>query len=199
LSAQITDSELLPWDGTDPRSRRGEVVGGLPGHNDRGEHVRLLENLLGMSEIDDRLDPGILGKKTPEWLAVGGFQPLVRYNERKPAARLEYLHPQFVKVNVKVSRPVEGFESLLKVGLVGGDPFLSDIRRVSDDDVETALLEYLRKCRVPVQCLRMHHRIGDHAVSHADVVIKTRERFATLGGLDPQAEPTDLHRFLVQV
>ncbi len=122
-------------------------IGGLPGNDDRGKDVRVLEDLLGVAEIDDRFDPGILGEEPPQRLAVGGLEPFVRDDERKPAAWLQHPHPEFVEINVEIGRAVERFESLLKVGLVGGNPLLADIGRIADDDVETALLEHLRERR----------------------------------------------------
>ena len=77
---------------------------GLAGHDDRGEDVGVLENLLGVPEIDDRFDPGILGEESPERLAVGGLQPLVGDDERQPAARPQHAHPEFVEVDVEVGR-----------------------------------------------------------------------------------------------
>jgi hypothetical protein len=73
---------------------------------------------------------------------------------------------------------VERFESLLKVGLVGGNPLLADIRRIADDDVETALLEHLRESGLPIEGPGVYGRVGDDTVADADAVVEARECLA---------------------
>ena len=104
-------------------SQTRAVAGGragrrLAGHQDRREHVGVLENLLGVAEVHDRFHPGRLREEPPQRLAVAGLHPLVRHDEAEPAAGLQQAHSQLVKVDVEVGRPVIGAVVLLQIGLV---------------------------------------------------------------------------------
>ena len=57
--------------------------GGLAGHDNGWEDVGILEDLLGVAEIDNRFDPRLIGEKSPERLAVAGLEPLVGDDERQ--------------------------------------------------------------------------------------------------------------------
>ena len=71
--------------------------------------------------------------------------------------------------------------------------------RIPHNNVETALLEHLRKSRLPIERPWVNIPIRDDAVANADAMVEARERLAPLGGLDPEAEPADLDRLLVEI
>jgi hypothetical protein len=56
LHAEIINAELLARDGAEASSWGFLVTGRFLGDDDAGKNVRVLEDLLGVSEIYDRLD-----------------------------------------------------------------------------------------------------------------------------------------------
>ena len=56
-----------------------------------------------------------------------------------------------------------------------------------------------REIGLPVERLGMDAPVGDDAVAHADRVVQAGQCLAPLGRLDPEAEPADLDRLLVEV
>ena len=199
LPAQVVDPQLLSRNGTQPGRGRLRSVRGPARDQDRREHVGVLEDLLGVAEVHHGLDPGLLAEKPPQRLAVTGLHPLVRHDERQPAARLQQPQPQLVEVHVQVGHAVVGPVGGLQVRLDRLQQFLPDVRRVGDHDIEAAVAEHFGKTPLPVERLGIDRRIGNDAVAHADRVIEAGQRLAAMGRLDPQAQPADLDRLVVQI
>ena len=85
---------------------------------------------------------------------------------------------------------------LLQEWLVPGNPFLTNVGRVADDHVETAVCQRRGEALPPgVEW----GRLGNDAVALLDVVIEAGQHLADLSGLDPQAEPANFDRLGVQV
>ena len=95
------------------RRRRRDRLGRLAEHQDRREHVRRLENLLGVAEVDDLGHPGRVGEETAQRFAVAGLEPLVRRNEAGRAAGAEHLLRAGVEVHVQVGRALVDLREIL--------------------------------------------------------------------------------------
>ena len=92
-----------------------------------------------------------------------------------------------------------GLRSLLPERLVGRQQFLPVVGRVAADDIEAALGEDFGEGGLPIKCLGMDRRVVDDAVALADGVVEAGQQFAAGGGLDPEAELSDLDGLPVQV
>jgi hypothetical protein len=63
LSSELIDEDHVSRNRADTgRSRLGVLVG-LSNNQEAREYIRILEELLGVPEIDDLLDPGFLSKE----------------------------------------------------------------------------------------------------------------------------------------
>ena len=145
-----------------------------------------------------------LGEEPPQRLAVGGLHPFVRDDEREPAAGPEQAHPKLVEVDVEVGHAVIGRVPRLQVRLDRREPFLADVGRVADHDVEAAaapfgledLGEFGLASRMP----------SGRSVLSATMLLPTRRLWSRLvstlpcdGRLDPEAELGDVDGLLVEV
>src|ERR1035437_8504055 len=83
-------------------------------------------------------------------------------------------------------------ESALPVGFERCDPFLPDVGRVADHDVEAALGEDFGEGGLPVEGLGMHWRVAEDAAALANGVVEAGQALAARAALDPLAELADL-------
>ena len=199
LPAQVVDPQLLAWNRTQLGCRRFRFIRGAARDQDRREHVGVFEDLLGVAKVHDGFDPGQFAEEPPQRFAVAGLHPLVGHDERQSAAGLQQPQAQLVEVHVQVGHAVVGPVGRFQVRLDRLQQFLPDVRRIGNDDVEPAGAEHFGKTPLPRERSGIDRRIGDDAVPRADRAVQAGQRLAAMGRLDPQAQPADLDRLVVQI
>ena len=85
------------------------------------------------------------------------------------------------------------------MGFEWGKPFLPDIRRIPNDNVESAICEHFRECRLPVKRAGMNCWVSDNAVADPNCMVQAGEDFSASCSLDPQTQAADFDGFLIQV
>src|SRR5208282_3001629 len=169
LALQLVDSEQVALYYTKLCGVGLEFFIGLSDHQEAGEDIGVLEKLLGVPEVDDLLNPGLLPKEPAQRLPITCLHPFVCDHEREPAAGAENLDSPLVEVYVHVGHAVEGLVVPLEIGFDRAQQFLSHVRRISDNGVKPTPLEDARELCLPVVCFWSDRRIVHHAIAAADV------------------------------
>ena len=106
-----------------------------------------------MTEVDELQSRRLLGQMPAQIRAIAGLQPLVVGDEADNPARLAHRQRAAEEVHEQVRRAiVDQRKTLLPVRLVRRiQPLLPHIRRIADNDIESALLEYVGEGFLPVE------------------------------------------------
>ena len=106
LGGKLLESHEIAGQDADACGAGLHSVPGLLCDEETGEDVGLGEELLGVAEVDDLLDPGLFGENVAQRLAVASLHPLVGDDEGEPAARPQNLEAPLIEVDVEVGHAV---------------------------------------------------------------------------------------------